>query len=46
MDFVEGFGAKVDKYSIICEHKNMFCIRGLDHPLIFNQCLSYLRLSK
>ena len=42
MDFVEDFGAQVDKYSYIGEHKKIFFfIGGLVHCLTFNQCLSY-----
>ena len=40
MDFVEDFGAQVNKYNYIGEHI-FFCIRGVDQHLTFNQCLSY-----
>ena len=34
VDFVDDFGAHVNKYSYIGEHKeHLFCTRGLDHPL-------------
>ena len=46
MDFVEDFGATVYKYSSIGEHMNIFCIKGQDHPLTFNQCLSYFEKFK
>ena len=39
--FVEDFCAQVNKYSHIGEHKNNFCISGLDYPLTFNQRVSY-----
>ena len=41
MDFEEDFGAQVNKYSYTGEHKIIFCICCLNHPLTFNQCLSY-----
>ena len=41
MDSV-GFHAKVNKYTQIGEYKKIFCIRGQDHPLTVNQCISYL----
>ena len=39
--FCRRFGAKVKKHSKIGEHKIFFYIRGQDHPLALNQCLSY-----
>ena len=42
MDFVEDFGAQINKYSYLSEHQNILCIRGPDELMTFNQCLSYL----
>ena len=36
MDFVDDFGAKVNKYSLISKHNNRFCIKNQDHSLTFN----------
>ena len=33
--------AKVNKYSKIGEHRNIFCINVQDHLLTSNRCLSY-----
>ena len=37
MDFEEDFDANVSKHS----SQYLFCFRGQDHPLKFNQCLPY-----
>ena len=39
MNFKEDLCAN-DKYSSMCEHKHLFCIRGQHYPLNHNQCLS------